>query len=416
MAGGKGTRVASIAADIPKPMIPLCGKPVLEYQLDCLKRNGITNILIVSGHLGRHIKEYFGDGARFGCTISYYEETEPLGTAGALYALRDDLPDEFILLNGDIIFDIDFSRFIQFHHERGGWATLAVHPNSHPYDSALLVTDNENRIVQWLGKEDERQYYKNRVNAGIHIITKQLLDYTRPLSKRVDLDRDILKPALGSGNVYAYHTPEYIKDMGTPERCAQVSADIERGLVAGRNMAIPQKAVFLDRDGTINRLSGFITKPEDLVLIDGAAEGIRAINNAGYLAIVVTNQPVIARGEATVAELELIHDKLETELGKAGAYVDDLLYCPHHPDRGFPGERHEYKIDCECRKPKPGMLVAAAERYNIDLAASWMVGDDDRDTQAGIAAGCRTARVSRRSDLVSICRMIVGGEERSDTD
>jgi D,D-heptose 1,7-bisphosphate phosphatase len=146
--------------------------------------------------------------------------------------------------------------------------------------------------------------------------------------------------------------------------------------------------VFLDRDGTINAFNGFITKPEDFELIDGAAKAIRAINRAGYLAIVITNQPVIARGEASFEDLEKIHNKMETELGKVGAYVDDVFFCPHHPDKGFPGERPEYKIDCDCRKPKPGMLLQAAEKYNIDLARSYMVGDDLRDVQAGLAAGC----------------------------
>jgi D-glycero-D-manno-heptose 1,7-bisphosphate phosphatase len=181
--------------------------------------------------------------------------------------------------------------------------------------------------------------------------------------------------------------------MGTPDRYAQVSADIENGMVRRRNLSVKQKAVFLDRDGTINKLNGFITKPEKFELIDGAAEAIRKINSAGYLAIVITNQPVIARGEASLEDLEHIHHKMEAELGRAGAYVDDIFFCPHHPDKGFPGERPEYKIDCECRKPKPGMIVAAAKKYNIDLAQSYMVGDDARDAGTGLAAGCTPALV-----------------------
>lgn len=398
MAGGKGTRIASVASDIPKPMIPLCGKPILEYQIGCLKRNHLTDIIMIVGHLGHIIKEHFGDGSNFGCAISYYTETEPLGTAGALYKIKESLSDDFLLIHGDIIFDIDFSRFINFHCTRKGltpaWATLAVHPNSHPYDSALLVTDADNRVIQWLNKEDTRRYYKNQVNAGLHILSKAMLSAVTPLSEKVDLDRDILKPLLAAGNIYAYPSPEYIKDMGTPDRYAQVSADIENGMVSRRNLSVKQRAVFLDRDGTINKLNGFITKPEAFKLIDGAAEAIRKINNAGYLAIVITNQPVIARGEASLEELDLIHRKMETELGKAGAYVDDIFFCPHHPDKGFPGERPEYKIDCECRKPKPGMIFQAAKKYNINLAQSYMVGDDGRDVEAGLAAGCTPVRLN----------------------
>lgn len=387
MAGGKGTRVSSIAPDIPKSMIPICGKPILEYQINHLVENCLKDLVIIVGHLGQHIKNYFGDGSRFGCTISYYTETEPLGTAGALFKLKN-LAGDFLLINGDIIFDMDFSRFISFHQEKKALASLAVHPNSHPYDSAIIITDAEDRVTRWLNKEDPRHYYKNLVNSGIHILSKELLDQVQPRTEKVDLDRDILKPLIDSKRIFAYTTPEYIKDMGTVERYTQVSTDIKTGMVSRRNLSHPQRAVFIDRDGTINQLQGFITRPEDFELLAGAAEAVRTINKAGYLAIVITNQPVIARGEATIEELELIHRKMETELGKSGAFVDAVFYCPHHPDKGFPGERIEYKIDCDCRKPKPGLIFRAAKKYHIDLSQSYMAGDDERDLQAALAAGC----------------------------
>jgi D,D-heptose 1,7-bisphosphate phosphatase len=388
MAGGKGTRVSSITNDIPKPMIPICDKPILEHQIDCLKRNGLTDIIFVIGHLGGHIKDYFGDGSRFRCNISYYTETDPLGTAGALYKLKN-LSDDFILLNGDVIFDIDFSRIINFYREKKAPVTLAVHPNNHPFDSALIIANSDNQVTGWLNKEDERTYYKNQVNAGIHILSAKFLKDCPQSKEKVDLDRDMLKPSISDGKIFAYSTPEYIKDMGTPERYAQVTSDIENGIVRQKNLSVKQKCVFLDRDGTINKFNDFITKPDDFELLDGAAEAIKKINSLGYLAIVITNQPVIARGEADFETLDLIHMKMETDLGKHGAYIDDLFYCPHHPDKGFDGERPEYKIDCDCRKPKPGMILKAAEKYNIDLSKSIMAGDDKRDTDAARAAGCR---------------------------
>jgi len=399
MAGGKGTRASAIANDIPKPMIPICGKPILEYQIDCLKKNGLTEIIIVTGYLGNNIKEYFGDGSRFGCNIAYFTENEPLGTAGALYKLKN-LSDEFILLNGDIIFDMDFSRMVAFHREKKAWATLAVHPNSHPFDSALIITDSNHRVTGWLNKEDERTWFKNQVNAGVHVLSKDFLINCPQSKGNIDLDRDMLKPSITSGNIFAYSTPEYIKDMGTPERYAQVSSEIKNGIVRGKNLSVKQKAIFLDRDGTINTIKEglFIKKPEDLELISGAAEAIKKINSKGYLAIVITNQPVIARGEVDFQTLNLIHMKMETELGKYGAYIDDLFYCPHHPDKGFAGEVPEYKIDCDCRKPKPGMILQAAEKYNIDLSASWMVGDNLRDVNAGKAAGCKTAFIIKQKE------------------
>ena len=124
------------------------------------------------------------------------------------------------------------------------------------------------------------------------------------------------------------------------------------------------------------------------------AAAIRKINEGGYLAIVVTNQPVIARGEVSLEELEEIHNKMETLLGKEGAYLDAIYYCPHHPHKGYEGERPELKIDCDCRKPKPGMLLKAAEDFNIDLSQSWMIGDGENDVKAGINAGCKTVLLS----------------------
>ena len=379
--------MAEIAGDIPKPMIPVNGKPILEHQIDCLKRNSLTEIIIVVGHLGQQIKDYFGDGRKFGCNISYFTETEPLGTAGALYKL-ENLSKDFILINGDIIFDMDFSRMIAFHKKNNSYATVAVHPNNHPFDSSLIVSDSENRVTGWINKEDERTWYKNQVNAGVHILSVDFLTNCPQTKEKIDLDRDMLKPSISGGKIFAYSTPEYIKDMGTPERLSQVTSDIQNGIVQGKNLSFKQKAVFLDRDGTINVFNGLVTKPEDFELIAGAAQAIKTINSLGYLTIVITNQPVIARGDVDLETLDLIHMKMETELGKHGAYIDDLFYCPHHPDRGFPGERTEYKTDCNCRKPKPGMILKAAEKYNIDLSISYMVGDHDRDVQSGINAGC----------------------------
>jgi D-glycero-D-manno-heptose 1,7-bisphosphate phosphatase len=398
MAGGRGTRIAEIAGHIPKPMISLWGKPVLEYQIDCLKRCGLTDIIIVTGHLGSIIRDYFGDGGNFGCRIDYFHEEEPLGTAGALFHILPALSEDFLLLNGDTVFDFDFSRFIRFHREKKAAATIAVHPNSHPFDSALITPDPSGRIISWLNKEEPRRYCKNLVNSGIHLLNRELSGLGAKNSSgpsgKVDLDREILKPLAASGRIYAYKTPEYIKDMGTPERYAEVKNDIESGLVRAKNLSLPQKAVFLDRDGTLNKIKGFIKKAEDLELLPGAAEAVRGINSSGYLAIVITNQPVIARGEASLEDLEEIHNKLETDLGREGAYLDDIFFCPHHPDKGFPGERPEYKTVCECRKPKPGLFFQAAEKYHIDLSRSYMAGDDRKDVEAALAAGCRPVFIS----------------------
>ena len=410
MAGGKGTRIASVKSDVPKPMIPICGKPILEWQIENLKACSLTEITLVVGYLGNIVQEYFGDGSKFGVKINYFVEDTPLGTAGALFKMPE-LTEDFLLMCGDVILDVDFNRFIEFHKKNNAWASLMAHPNGHPYDSSLLVTEilppqvsggnpvDTNRVIQWMNKEDERLYYKNRVNAGIEIISPELLKETKKnfvphhpeTPDKIDLDRDVLKPNIKSGRIFAYDTPEYIKDMGTPDRFYEVEEDIKSGKVKARNLKNKQKAVFLDRDGTINKYVGFLTKPEQFELIPGVAEAIKKINKSGFLAIVVTNQPVIARGDCTWEELQLIHDKMETELGREGAFVDAIYICPHHKEKGFEGERLEYKYDCECRKPKTGLLLKAANDFNIDLMQSFMIGDSDKDVIAGRLAGCKDA-------------------------
>ena len=216
-------------------------------------------------------------------------------------------------------------------------------------------------------------------------------------SEKVDLDRQILKPLAGTGKLFAYSSSEYVRDMGTPERYRAVCRDYESGLVRRRNLSHPQKAVFLDRDGTLNRYIGFLRNADEFELLPGVEDAIRRINASGFLAIVATNQPVIARGEVTAVQLDEIHSKMETLLGRSGAYIDGLYYCPHHPDGGFEGEVSELKIQCDCRKPKPGMIFQAAEDFHIDLAASWMVGDSRSDIQCGINAGCRTVLIGESS-------------------
>jgi D-glycero-D-manno-heptose 1,7-bisphosphate phosphatase len=394
MAGGRGTRIAELFPNIPKPLIPVDGVPILEREIRSLAAQGFDDIILTVGYLADKIINYFDDGSKLGVKIDYFVEKTPLGNAGALFHLRDKTGDEpFFLLNADAAFDVDFKRMFEYHKQKGGLVTLFTHPNSHPYDSGLIIADKDGYVEKWLSKEDERpQWYENRVNAGLHVLDSKVLDICSKsidLNSKVDLDRQVLKPLCGTGKMFCYDSPEYVKDMGTPDRFHQVEADYKSGVVQAKNLHNKQKAIFLDRDGTINKYVGFLRNIDNFELIEGAAEAIKLINQSGYLAIVVTNQPVIARGEVTWEQLNEIHRKMETLLGKEGAYVDGLYICPHHPDKGFAGERPEYKIVCDCRKPKPGLLLRAAKDFNIDLSKSYMIGDDDRDVEAGINANCK---------------------------
>lgn len=392
-AGGKGTRISEITGDvIPKPMLEISGYPILYHQMMNLKKNGITDITVIIGHLGNVIKDYFGDGKQFGLNISYVEEDpqKPLGTAGSLYFLKDKIKENFVFLLADVFIDIDFEKMEQYHIANNADVTLLTHPNGHPFDSDLVV--EEGGVVKAFDykSNDRTTYnYKNLVNAGVMIFSPSVFKYLTELRK-YNYEKDIIVPLINEGKVVSYKSSEYAKDMGTPERYRRVQEDYNSGICDAKNLANKQKAIFLDRDGTINEYVGFLRKEEDFRLIPGVSEAIKKINNSGYLAIVVTNQPVIARGEVTEEGLEEIHKKMETLLGLDGAYIDDIYYCPHHPDKGFEGEIPELKIECDCRKPKTGMLEKAAREHNIDLSSSIMIGDSTLDIKMAENAGMQS--------------------------
>lgn len=330
MAGGKGTRLESLTrGEIPKPMIPIKEKPLLLWQIEELKRYGIVDITMIIGHLGEKISEYFGNGEKFGVNIDYIIEDKPLGTAGAFYYLKDKLIDGyFLLVFGDIFFNIDIDKMESFHRSKKADVTIFAHPNSHPYDSDLVETDPDERVIRFDSKNNKRDYwYDNMVNAGLYILDKSVCEKVAEPVK-TDFEKDILAVMAASGEaIYAYKSPEYVKDVGTVDRIEKAVSELDAGLISRKNLSNKQSAIFLDRDGTINKLDNFIYKAEDLELLDGVAEAIGAINSSGLLAIIITNQPSVARGLCDVSDIDHIHKKLKTLLGKEGVFVDDIFFC-----------------------------------------------------------------------------------------
>jgi len=396
LAGGKGARLGALTERLPKPMLPLAGKPILEHQIELARRYGAREIILLTGHLGQVIEDYFGDGAERGVPIRCRRESQPLGTAGAIKHIEPWIHGDFLVFYGDILMDVDLARLAGFHAAKAALATLAVHPNGHPQDSDLLEIDAQGRVTAFHPKPREAgRYFHNLVNAALYVLSPRLLQHVAP-GQFSDLGRDVFPRLVQAGQaVYGYNTPEYLVDIGTRERLQTVELDVRSGKVARLNRAHPRRAVFLDRDGVLNLDTDHVRSPDQLRLLPGVAEAVRRINASEYLVVVVTNQPAIAKGFLSECELDRIHAKLETLLGAEGAYLDRIYYCPHHPDKGFAGERPEYKVICDCRKPAPGMLLRAAGELNIDLGGSFMVGDRTSDLLAGRAAGCKTILLGR---------------------
>jgi histidinol-phosphate phosphatase family protein len=394
VAGGKGERLAQLFPGVPKALAAVGGKPVLAHQLELAKACGIGEVTILAGYLSEQISAFVGDGSAFGVRARVFAETEPLGSAGALIQILDSLPEHFFVLFGDVMAALDLPQMASFHLTHGADFTCLAHPNDHPLDSDLLEVGDDGSVTAIHAyPHPPGRDFANLVNAAVYVVRRDALRSWMGETRRIDFTKDIMTGLIaGNAKVFAYKSVDYAKDMGTPKRLAQVEADWRAGKIV-RGQRQRQAAVFLDRDGTLNVEKGGVRRPEELELLPDVGAALAALRGAGFRLVVLTNQPVVARGEASERDLAAIHRRLEWELGKSGAYLDGIYVCPHHPDRGFAGERAELKIACDCRKPALGLFERACRDLSIDAAASWMIGDQTRDIEMARRAGLRSILV-----------------------
>lgn len=388
LAGGFGTRMSKNFPDIPKPLIPVAGVPILEHILMECKEHEINNVLISVFHQKEKIIEFVGDGSKFGLQIDYVVEDSPIGTGGALFLAKERLADDFLVLYADVFSKLDLRQLKRYHLQNSSDVTCVVHPNDHPFDSDLVECDEHDNIIRLLPKDVQRpKFYKNYAAAAMYCLSKSIFQIKMNLTK-FDIATDLVPILIDMGmKVKAYHSVEYVKDMGSPERHAKVESALENSIHVSRSSKLKRNAVILDRDGTINAENGHICNVDELELLDGAADAIRLLNQSKFLVLCATNQPVIARGDVTPQGLSEIHKKLDTHLGLHGAYLDDLVYCPHHPEMGFEGEIKSLKIDCKCRKPNSGMIDSYVAKFDLDAQNSILVGDRFSDITAAEGGG-----------------------------
>ena len=396
LAGGMGTRLAAATGGLPKALVPVCGRSVLERQLVLARDHGVDRALLLLGHGADRIIDWVRTRPVAGLEIDWNVESEPLGNGGALLQLLAGLEPRFLVFFADQVMEFDVGRFVEHHSISGNEVTVVVHPNDHPHDSDLLEVDAAGRVTALhRPPHSPERPLRNVVNAATYVLERRSLEVVAAAApRRVDLARDLLPRMIAAGvRIGAYRSREYLKDMGTPERLAKVERDLDSGIVARRRAANPMPAILLDRDGTVNVEVGRITRPADLVLIPGIGEAINLAHASGYLVGVVTNQPVVARGDVTFGDLDAIHGRMEMLLAESRAFVDGIYVCPHHPDRGFPGEITELKGPCGCRKPATGLVDAAVADLQLDTSLSWLVGDTTSDVQCAVAAGLFPALV-----------------------
>ncbi|MDX1121809.1 HAD-IIIA family hydrolase [Sinorhizobium medicae] len=395
--GGKGSRLGLI--DRPKPLVDVDGLPLLRRSLNLLAGQGVRRFVFLVNYMAEAIRDMFGDGGAEGWEIAYAYDNGGLGTAGAVRAARDLLEEEFLLVYGDVLFDVDIARFCRAARAAHGNGTLMIHPNDHPIDSDLVRIDQRDARTDAIVAIHQKPrsadaLHRNLVNAGLCYLRRSALLDINDKAIEPDWGRDVFPTAVAQGAQYsAYRTIEYVKDIGTPERLERGRLDVALGIVDRRSYRSSQSAVFLDRDGVLNAEINGVYRSSDLVLLPGAAEGIRRLNLAGIATILITNQPGVAKGMMTMEELENTHARLDQLLSQEGAYLDDAYCCTHYPVAGFAGEVPELKVACACRKPSSGMFLRAAKDHVLALDRSVMIGDRDVDITAARTAGCATIYV-----------------------
>jgi D,D-heptose 1,7-bisphosphate phosphatase len=394
LCGGKGSRIAQISGNKPKALIDLDGqKTILDFQIDCLIKNGITSLVLVTGigndQIETHVLRY---SKKIEITLVF--DNEIFGTLHALRLVQEYINDETLLIYGDLLMDINLLEILSFRKKTNSILAVSVHPSDHVHDSDLVQLDDTNfQIVEVIrkGTDDIKECFLT-IN-GVFALSKKLRDYLGKFSGS-DFSNEFIPSLIKSKEkVTALRTHHFVKDVGTPERLMLARQIIAQGKFGG--FSFPRPAIFLDRDGTINSEKRNVTRPQDFNFINGTEKGIKILNDKGYLVVVVTNQPIVAKGYIKEKDLKKVHNYMEFMLAQKSAKVDLIEYCTHHPQRGFEGEVKELKIECDCRKPANGMFLKVLEKTKINLEESWMLGNTWRDEFFAKRSGLNFAYIGK---------------------
>jgi mannose-1-phosphate guanylyltransferase/phosphomannomutase len=374
IAGGLGTRLKEITGNKPKLLIDLCDKTLLDYQIDCLVDCGISKIIIVGGNDCDQIASFVRNNYSSNL-VTVIKDYETQGTANAIRIGLKESQDDSIVLYGDLLFDLDFSKFIKFHHSVKSYITSLVHLSDHPSDSDLVDFHVSLQLKGIYPKGIHRNSNLKYSLAGIYLISKSVIPLIDDF-KSGNFESEILTYFLKNfpKNTFVYQNRFFCKDIGTPERYHKALNFLEYETFGGFHKV--SRAIFLDRDGTIIKNIPYLNDFSKIVFLDKSLQGLLLLKNMGFMIFIVTNQPGIARGDVLTSELNEIHENLIRTLINFGIIINGIYYCPHHPDSGFQGEISALKFRCQCRKPSIGMIKEITSDFNINLLKSYVVGDD----------------------------------------
>jgi D,D-heptose 1,7-bisphosphate phosphatase len=388
LAAGLGTRLRPITDTVPKCLVPIDGTPLLDIWVNCLIEAGITEARINTHALANAVSVHI-DRVNAATRLDLVQSYEPvlLGSAGTITANADlaERADEVVIIYADNLSDIDLRPLLSFHRQHGDPLTMVLFHAPNPCACGIAETDFESRVVSFV--EKPRQPASNLANAGIYVLSAAA--YREIAEMRLfDIGFDVLPKFVGRMRGWVWGG--YYLDIGTHEaldRARGESSTVFRNRFRV-SPCTPQPAIFLDRDGTLIEHEPYLSDPALVRLVPGAAEGLRQLRQAGFAIVLVTNQSAISRGMLTEERLDQIHIEMTRQLAAGGATIDRIYYCSSAP---ISGDRTI--VENPDRKPGPGMLLRAAADINLDLGASWMVGDLISDVLAGLNAGCRSILV-----------------------
>lgn len=360
LAGGFGTRLAHVVSDVCKPMAPVAGRPFLRFIMDQLAAAGFDRAVVADGYRREQIEDFFGSAYR-GMAVEYSPEDTPLLTGGAVKrALGRCRADWVFVLNGDTWLDVDFAAMEATAADApdGVSAVIAVKRMRDFERYGTVDVDADGALTAF---REKRPCEEGLINAGVYLLRGDALD---GMPEKFSLESDYFERVVGDGALRAVECDAGFIDIGVPE-------DYELAQTMLAPLAKSWKLAMFDRDGTINVDTGHLHEPEKLELIPSTIDIMRGYSDdPDYKVVVVTNQAGIAKGLYTEADMHHLHRYMEGELEGVGVHVDAWYFCPHHPD---------YTGPCDCRKPAPGMLLAAMRDFDAFPGNCVMYGDMPSD-------------------------------------
>jgi len=367
LAGGLGTRLAHLTKDLPKPMASVGGRPFLEWQIESFRAQGYRDFVLLVGHRKEAIVDHFGDGSGFGVAIEYSVEEELLGTGGAFLQALERFPCEtFVLANGDTYFPVPLDSLLARSRSAPGSVWLAAKLVPKPDRYGTIVVDDRGEIRSF--REKDPRLDEGFINGGVYCGPASA--FAGLAASRCSMETDLFPRLLGERRLRCLAFGEPFIDIGIPEDFRLAQTLIPRWHAQGK-----RRALFLDRDGILIEDTGYVSRPEDVRILPECLDLLRKARSLGYFLIVVSNQAGVAKGKMTMEDVDRVNGRMQAELAKLGVPLDDIFVCPYHPDGTVPG----YAASSLDRKPGPGMILKAAEKWDLDLEKSLLVGDKDSD-------------------------------------